>query len=462
MKIAFLKRKMRLSKSMLNKIKIKSLVKGKINFGSKVPLRMWSSYWPIPKTLKIEKYTTKIRAHGRLIEIKRYRLLGKMQKVQTKIKKRWYRGNATYGLDYVIKNRYVWVVIKSNLPQKISTNRENLISDGKWLFYKIPEGQISIWYSYGMGRISFAIVPKAINLNESFWETMGILVGEMQKRGAIKISNVEPLIIRTIIKWFDSSNIFKKEFWTFTISINSKTIGKSEKVAAENNARDFWSKEIGINKNKIGSVYWYDQFNSEIVPNYGELNISFSCGVIRKLIDLLIKFSKTNSVKQIDFAIPFIRGIFAAEGEINLNGNRVAQIGIASKFFEERKLYEKVIRRIGIKAKASTKTHHTVITGLPNFLKCCEIDISKLHTERKRKLVKYLTNMNTIKALKLMRHDKISVPEIVKIMNLKDYRNMNKNLSSLYKNGFLERSKKTKYYSYKLSKLTNDIIRTLD
>lgn len=159
-------------------------------------------------------------------------------------------------------------------------------------------------------------------------------------------------------------------------------------------------------------------------------------------------FVKENVVKDEDYAISFLQGLFAAEGDVNVNKGRVTELRISSKYLEERKFYEKVCKTARIDAKASLKTHHVVITGLWNILKCLEIDIAKLHEIRKERLIKNLNNMQTIKAFSLLSNGDLTVRQMTKGLGISGYININKNFHNLFVHGFINRKKISKVYTY--------------
>jgi hypothetical protein len=101
-----------------------------------------------------------------------------------------------------------------------------------------------------------------------------------------------------------------------------------------------------------------------------------------------------------------------------------------------------------LEAVCEIKHHHVRIHGLINFLKCLKNDIFRFHEKRKRKFITCLKNFITIKALYCILECPRGVREIVKILQLKDYRNLNKNLSKIAKENLLCRVKVGRHFVY--------------
>ncbi|HLD56670.1 MAG TPA: hypothetical protein VJA47_00075 [archaeon] len=415
-------------------ISVSELLKGKINVSRKVPVRKWSIDWPLPDKFEVEKYTTKLISNGKESFIGRYRLLGRMGKEIPKAKK-WYRGNKSrIGLEYFVKDGYVWCTIKHSFQSILEIEKCKLSRDDNWLYLEVPKEYVGIWYYKNINSPNFIIVPEFIELDDLFFQTIGILTGEMTKKDTIEIGNVEPAVINTIIDWFTRTKIIPKGEFSFEININSREIPLNQRNIVSKDAKNFWAKSIGIQSEKIHSVHFYEKVITHMPENIGTLHVSFTHKCARLLIDHLCSRAKEIVVKDENYSIPFLQGLFAAEGEVGISENRVNQLRISSKHLEERNFYESVCKAAKINAKASLKTHHVSITGLWDILRCVELDIAKLHPERKRKLISCLNKMLSIKAMKTLTKSPLTVKEIAELLKTKDGRNLNKNLYNFYTN----------------------------
>jgi len=158
-----------------------------INVSKLVPLIKWDSNWFIPKELKVEDYVIQKKFKGKIKNILRYRLLGKLEDNKSKLNtKRWYKGDKRRGgLKYVYQGNCTWLILKSNLTTCMDINNINLIFENGWLKLRVPDDYIGVWFIYGNSRINFIVIPRIIVLNELFWETFGILYGEMLRKRTI-------------------------------------------------------------------------------------------------------------------------------------------------------------------------------------------------------------------------------------------------------------------------------------
>jgi hypothetical protein len=445
------------------KIELEKILKKKINVGLKIPLRKWSKDWQLPDECRIEKYKTKLNAHRREVEVERFRLLGKMSSIKSAKAKKWYEGSSTRGLEYVIEDGYTWCVFKSNLPLPIEITPSQLSTDGEWLYLSIPSNYIGIWYQYGNGRINFFILPKELKLDEEFEEVFGILQGEMLQKGKeIRISNSEPKIINLLLEFFDENKIIRKDAWDLTVSINSKNISEDQKQQICENIRKYWSTQLSIPPDRIRNIYWYDQFNSTLDPNYGEINLRFNNASLRKVIDFLLEFAKKKALENKNFAIGFLRGLFAAEGSVEISKDgRLLEVRLAAKKLKDRKLYKKICEVAGLQASCEIKHHHVRVHNLTNFFKCLEYDIFKLHAKKKENFILQLKKFVTVRALYYICESPKTVKELVELLKLDDYRNLNKNLSRLTRENIINRVMTKKGYVYFPTKRLEGILHLL-
>jgi len=79
------------------------------------------------------------------------------------------------------------------------------------------------------------------------------------------------------------------------------------------------------------------------------------------------------------------------------------------------------------------KRHNIEIRSIENFIKAFELKLFSLNEKRNRVFMERLNNLDTIKALKLLKNNSLNVKKIVSKLNLSDYRNINKNFSKLVK-----------------------------
>lgn len=436
------------------KIELEKISKDRIETGIKIPLRKWDKDWQLPDKFKTEKYNAILNINKKKVRVGRLRLLGRMKKEGIRCAKKWYEGSSSRGLDYVVRNGYVWCVLKSNLPLQMEITSKELSTDGNWLYLNVPKNYIGVWYVYGNGRINFFILPKKIELNEVFWETFGVLQGEMLiKGGGVKISNCEPKVINLLLEFFDKNKIIEKYMWDITVSINSKDIQKYKREEVSKEIKKYWADKLNFSINRIRTVYWCDQFSSKLEPNYGEINLWFDNASLRKVIDLFLEFVKKNAAKNRNFAIPFLRGLFAAEGNVSVDKKgRLLELRLSAKKLSDRELYKRICNSINIEAFCEIRHHHVRVYGLINFLKCLGYDILRLHEKKIDVFILKIKNFITVRALYLILESPKTVRQLVNTLELNDYRNLNKNLSRLSIESIVNRKVTKDGYIYSSTK----------
>ena len=92
------------------------------------------------------------------------------------------------------------------------------------------------------------------------------------------------------------------------------------------------------------------------------------------------------------------------------------------------------------------------------ILRCLEIDIAKLHTDRKDKLIVNLNNMQTIKALMHLLHNNLTTRQITEKLGINKGTNITKNFNNMFLYGFVEKKKNSKIYSYSLTERSKKLL----
>lgn len=442
----------------MSKLDLKEYLKNfrNLNISNEVLVTKYVPEHYIPQDFKFEKYEITLKNRGKYIKIKRHRLIGIFNNLKKIEDKMIYRTNK-YGtnrrrLNYKINDGKIFVLLKSAWPSNnLHIKGDFFIKEGD-LYLKLQDDYFVVWYEQRINQRVFVILPRFIELNDIFWETFGILFGEMTK-STIAISNTDSKVLNHIIKFFDDSNLIDKASWKFSFSLNCKEIYGDIKYTVEE-SKNFWSNKLSISMEKIGNACLYKQFKSTLNPNFGKIDLRFSNKALRYVINSLIIFVKDNVCNNPNYSIAFLRGLIAAEG---CPGKRsgdygLASIRIASKFEEERIFYAKICRYIGLDAKLY-KRHNIEIRSIENFIKAFELKLFSLNEKRNRVFIERLNNLDTIKALKLLKNNSLTVREIVDKLKLRDYRNMNKNFNKLIQSGRLTRVLDVNgKYVYSLSK----------
>jgi len=425
-----------------------------INVKNLVPLIKYDQNWSLPDKYKIESYDTIIKNNKSSTIVKRLRLFGRIYtNCERPNTKKWYNGSLRKsGLKFIYKNKELWVVLKSNWP---TANKDLpikcLVKDNK-LCFMVPKNYIGIWYEYGRERINFIIIPKILELRKEFWEVFGILYGEMLRKGySTRVSNTSPTVIKHILNYFNKSQLIKFKDWTMGISINKKDIFSYNKNYEEK-IKKYWLSMLNIKELKIKKIRQYN-LSSTLNPNFGQIDLGYDNKSLNKIVNYLIKYIKENVLKNKQNSMDFIRGLIAAEGSSDRNENKALRaVRIASKLEEERLFYQALLKKIGIKSKLYYNNHNIASSGIENFILYLKYDLLGLNEKREETFIKRFCNLSLIKSSLLLLNKSLTVNEIVKILNFKDYRNVNRNFSRLTKLGYLKRIYTEEGFRYSLSK----------
>ena len=97
-----------------------------------------------------------------------------------------------------------------------------------------------------------------------------------------------------------------------------------------------------------------------------------------------------------DTIVPYLRGLIAAEGGVGLNKiGGVSHLLIGSTKEKDKKFYKGCLKILGIRSKEYDQ--RIEICGGENFKRFLELDLFRLHPERK---LKFLSALNLMKRIK--------------------------------------------------------------
>jgi len=268
--------------------------------------------------------------------------------------------------------------------------------------YKIEEQNnfLSITKIYGSkrGRPFSVILPKEIKISS---EVVGLIVGEghFGERHFV-FANSNGVAIEKVLNFLEQFNIPIKKYLEISMKNKPKSFIKE--------CKKFWEKEIG---EKIERIRIRKEFNN-ITP-YGTIHLNINNVLIANLFKQIIPFSKDKIEKKKQLSIDYLRGIIAAEGNINIkkSTNCVYMVRISASKQEERNHYKRCLKRAGLKlfckdmptvSKLEAKQRGwkttkgragaVIISRWENFIKILELDLLDLSADKKEKFLKYFKN----------------------------------------------------------------------
>lgn len=367
-----------------------------------VPLRIWTPDWPIPKSTKLEQYKVIVdTSHKTNVSLDRYGLWGEVEKIRDFEKRvygdknpnSWGKGKKSgRRFEYKKENEMIWIKILSK-SSFFDLNERIFSFDNKYLRMSLKQKEIALWYESKEGQVRFIILPKILDLNEDFFELIGILDGEMTKKisskggSSVKISNAEPIIIKKILKEINKSFKIPIALWTASLTINSKGL----KQHSDKNLKEYWSKEIGIKPYRFTKTSFQDKYFSKF-SDKGIIQVRYSNNLFLRLLIQIMENIRPLILKNKNFCEAYLRGVSAAEGGIGKRNAKLRMFHIGGIQDRDKDFYIKCLEIIGI-TKIKKYKLRVEICGLNNFKKLESINLLKYHPKRKIAFQKALSEL---------------------------------------------------------------------
>lgn len=253
-------------------------------------------------------------------------------------------------------------------------------------------------YKNKKGRNFSVIIPSKIKILP---EAIGLIVGEgyIGQRSFV-FANSNERAIDIILDFIKQFNIQPR----FYLEISIK--GKSKNFI--NICKTFWEKHLNL---KINRIRLRKEFYNS--GNKGTIHITICNSLIAKLLNKIIHTSKIKIEKNKILSAYYLKGILAAEGNVNVkkSTNCVYMIRISASKPEEREHYKRCLEMVGIKIyckdmptissdegiKLGWKTTKgragaVIISRWDNFVKVFELDLLDINDEKKKKFLNYFIN----------------------------------------------------------------------
>lgn len=248
------------------------------------------------------------------------------------------------------------------------------------------------------GRPVSINLPKEIIISP---EATGLIVGEgfIRDRSFV-FANSNEKAIGIILEFLKQFHLPIK----FYLEIAVK--GKSKEFIQE--CRGFWEKRLSIKLNRVRLRKEF--YNS---GNKGTIHITINSSVVAKLLKQIIEISKKSIEKDKPLSISYLKGIIAAEGNVNIkkSTNCIYMIRISASRPEEREHYKRCLEKVGIniyckdmptispeegirKGWKTTKGRAgaVIISRWDNFIKIFELGLLELSREKQKRFINYFIN----------------------------------------------------------------------
>lgn len=230
-------------------------------------------------------------------------------------------------------------------------------------------------------------IPSYLKLNEKFGEVIGLYYGDGTKNNmrSIEFSN---FCVELIKMWLEF-------LYTFDISYNDLEyrIKISENSRSKYNVTypeiiGYWRKQLlQIPKDNIIKINWVKSQGkaSDYLRKYGTFVVRYNDSMFSLFFNTLMKniptFIKTNSFRK-----GFVRGLIAAEGNINIRKNESLSLLRIAGSVKERKFISKLLN-VYFKIKSSDDNHSNqiYIGNIKQFRKLKKFNFHALHPEKQKR-----------------------------------------------------------------------------
>ncbi len=163
-------------------------------------------------------------------------------------------------------------------------------------------------------------IPRFIKLDEKFGELIGLYYGDGTKNAScIEFANFCPKLLEILMSYLSSCGISNKNL-EYRIKISDNVKLKYE--ITESEIIEYWRNRLDIPIESKVKTNWVKSKGaaSDYLRRYGTLVIRYHNSMFALFFNSLIK-NVDNFIKSESFKIGFLRGLIAAEGNINTRRN---------------------------------------------------------------------------------------------------------------------------------------------
>jgi len=276
----------------------------------------------------------------------------------------WGKNPLNYPINY--KDWGVFLIIDTAqfLPSRTSIGREILARTVQnKLTLQVPPS-----HKWGGGRESKAItINHSIVLDDLFFEGLGL--GEGGKKKCLYFGNTSSELLLRFLEFADNKLGLKREM--FKVTINSPSFNP--------NLRAKWSKILGIPVNNFSNVCFDSRINYEYAQLY--LNSIILADLMKCLQGKLSAMVSTIE----EYATPFLRGMFAAEGQVALRKTSSLHLTFSSVDLELVAFLKRCLLLLGISSGKYMFNGQFPIYGYRNLKRFRELNSHALHPDKREK-----------------------------------------------------------------------------
>jgi len=320
--------------------------------------------------------------------------------------------------------------------------------------------QIDLTRTFGGrgGRPIHISLPKQIKILP---EVAGLFVGEGFFGRSIVFANSNEAAVEEVLEFLRQFNFPVKAY----LEISTKDAQNS----FVDKCLEFWHKQIDV---EISRVRQRREFSN--TTKHGTIHLIVNNSILSEVLDELIRQIKAKAENKKQISIGYLKGIIAAEGNINVKKTTgcVYMVRISAKKESERRHYKRCLERAGIKIfckdmptisgeegirmgwkTTSGRAGAVIISRWDNFIKIAELGLLDLSEDKKTKFSSYmLNNMFTKQFLEFshFRHKDFTMKQAQEYFGFSG-RKVNR-LLTMWKWGYANRKTMGKHHIYRLNK----------
>ena len=244
------------------------------------------------------------------------------------------------------------------------------------------------------------VVPRYIEINETFGEILGLYYGDGTKDdlSCVEFSNSCPELITFWKNYLHNFDIDDTDFiYKIKVSENVKLkYGLEEKEII-----DYWRQSLNILQEKDIRLMWVKTRHepSTYLSKFGTFVLVYHDSMFSFFFNALIDNILIFLVMNEKFRIGFIRGLIAAEGNINLRKNGSLSLVRIAGNKTRRRLYSLILWKFfRIEAQDDNYTNQIYVGGYSRLNKIKELNLHFLHPIKREKFengyLKLVNNKN--------------------------------------------------------------------
>lgn len=280
-----------------------------------------------------------------------------------------------------MEDDYLLLDVMQIVPTQTAGGREiNMLATPEKVTLQIPPS-----HKWGGGRKSKKItINRFMLLDDLFLEGLGLWVGEGGKNKGLYFGNTSPELLLRFLRFIEEKVGLNREMFKVTVN--------SPQHKADLKAR--WSGILQIPDENFTHVCLDARINHEYAQVY--LNSIILAELMKNMREKLGQMILSTK----EYAVPFLRGMFAAEGQVALRKPSSFHVTFSSTDLELVSFLKQCLDLVDISSgKYMQNGRKFPIYGYKNLGRFRELDIHTLHPEKREKFERGFASYKRVNVL---------------------------------------------------------------